>query len=106
LGNASEYSFNYPSVKPYNQCGSICAGTTAEERGRGTTAVTQVRKKSNETGWLARYSFRRTSVTAYKECKTAKLVVNVYSDYYVYYLYYSYRPVNVSAVKVCPDWNG
>jgi hypothetical protein len=50
-------------------------------------------------------SFLGTSVTAYKTGSTATLVVNVYSDYYVGYPYYSDRPVNISAVKVCPDWN-
>jgi len=46
-----------------------------------------------------------TTVTAYRTGSTAKLVVNVYSNYYVGYPYYGYRPVNISAVKVCPDWN-
>jgi hypothetical protein len=50
-------------------------------------------------------SFLGTTVTAYKTGSTAKLVVNAYSDYYVGYPYYGYKPVNVSAVKVCPDWN-
>lgn len=48
--------------------------------------------------------FRR-SVNAYEPGAEATLVVEVHNDYYLGYPYYTYPPVNISAVKVCPDWN-
>ena len=44
-------------------------------------------------------------VNAFEPGAEASLVVEVYNDYYVDYPYYTCRPVNISTVKVCPDWN-
>ena len=50
-------------------------------------------------------SFLGTSVNAYESGAEATLLVRVYSNYWVSNPYWSNRPLNVSAVKVCPDWN-
>ena len=50
-------------------------------------------------------SFLGTSVSAYKSGSNATLFVRVYNNFWVGNPYWSYRPVNVSAVKVLPDWD-
>jgi hypothetical protein len=50
-------------------------------------------------------TFFENVVNAYKTGSEATLLVTVYNNYWIGAPFWDYRSVNVSAVKICPDWN-
>jgi hypothetical protein len=49
--------------------------------------------------------FFEGTVTAYQTESEATVLVTVYNNYWVGAPFWTYQPINISAVKICPDWN-